>query len=116
MNYFKDWQKISVDGADLDFYEKVENGVKFIGFDSSKCTPPTPMINAMVALNLVKDSSTQVVMINHKFPAGLIPKIEHNFNYSYKEFSQDLVEVKFWLKDTFSGEKIKLEPCGGSKC
>lgn len=96
--YFDGWEKFNADGASLDFFRKVENGVVFIGFDSSSCVPPEPMVNAMIALNFIQDRNTKVIMINHKFPAGLIPKIETIFDYETKEIEDKRVEIIFSLK------------------
>lgn len=94
------WERFCAQGASVDFYKK--DG--WIGFDSSSCTPPGPMVNAMVALNLAVKG---VVMINHKFPAGLIPKIEANFNYEVQDLSNGLVCVKFTPKDGV--ERVKFD-------
>lgn len=98
MSYFLNWQKFSVENATLDFYKFSENGVNFIGFDSTKSVPPEPMINALTALNLVKDSSVKVVMINHKFPAGLIPKVEPFFDIDTQNLDDGAVKLTFSLK------------------
>lgn len=100
--FFKDWDEFEASGASVKFYKKEEDGVKFIGFDSSACVPPEPMVNAMVGLNFIKDKSTKVVMINHKFPAGLIPKISDKFNYKDEILKSGLVRVEFSLKDGVS--------------
>ncbi|ABK82844.1 hypothetical protein CSG_2050 [Campylobacter fetus subsp. venerealis str. 84-112] len=99
MNYFENWQKIKADGASLDFYKKTENQTELIGFDSSRCIPPEPMVNAVIALNFIKDKNIKVVMINHKFPAGLIPKIEDKFDYTSESLEDGNVRLIFSLKD-----------------
>ena len=38
------WERFCAQGASVDFYKK--DG--WISFDSSSCTPPGPMVNAMV--------------------------------------------------------------------
>lgn len=93
--YFKDWNEFNAEGATVPFYKKDS----FIGFDSSSCTPPGPMVNATVALNFIKDKNTKVIMINHKFPAGLIPKIEQDYNYEKEELENGFVKIIFSLKD-----------------
>ena len=82
------WERFCAQGASVDFYKK--DG--WIGFDSSSCTPPGPMVNAM---------------INHKFPAGLIPKIEANFNYEAQDLPNGVVRVKFTPKDGV--ERVKFD-------
>lgn len=110
-NYFEGWEQFELDGATVSFYKKSENGTIFIGFDSSSCTPPGPMVNASVALNLVKDKNTKVVMINHKFPVGLIPKIEDMFDYTNENLEDGKVKLVFSLKDEAKYERID-DTCG----
>ncbi|CZE48490.1 hypothetical protein [Campylobacter geochelonis] len=96
---FKNWEEFSVDGASVPFYKKADESSEYIGFETTSCTPPGPMVNAMFALNLVKDKNTKVVMINHKFPAGLIPKIEDKFDYLRTDLDNGAVKIEFSLKD-----------------
>ncbi|KEA46538.1 hypothetical protein CR66_01450 [Campylobacter mucosalis] len=99
MDFFNNWQSFELDGATIKFYKTQTDGINYIGFDSRACVPPEPMVNAMLALNLVKDQNTKVVMINHKFPAGLIPKIEPNFNIERENLDGEQVKLTFSLKD-----------------
>ncbi|ASM35408.1 Uncharacterised protein [Campylobacter sputorum subsp. bubulus] len=96
---FKDWNLIEVFGSNVDFYEKIENGIRFIGFDSTALTPPGPMVNAMAGLNLIKDKFTKLIMINHKFPVGLIPKISYEFDYEKEDLKSGFVKIIFSLKE-----------------
>lgn len=107
MEFFQNWERFSIENSSLDFYRLNEDGVEYIGFDCRKCVPPEPMVNAMLALNLVKDKTIKVVMINHKFPAGLIPKVEGNFNIERENLQGDEVKLTFSLKD--GKEPINLD-------
>ncbi|CAD7287240.1 hypothetical protein [Campylobacter suis] len=99
MNFFDGFTEFDADGATVKFYKKIDQDITIIGFDSRSCVPPEPMVNAMVALNFVKDKHTKVVMINHKFPAGLIPKIKSNFNIERENLDAEQVKLTFSLKD-----------------
>ncbi|QKF65065.1 hypothetical protein [Campylobacter corcagiensis] len=107
-NHFDGWEKFSVDDATVDFYKKD----KFIGFDSSKCVPPEPMVNAIIALKFLPDRARKVIMINHKFPIGLIKKIENSVNYEKTDLENGLVKLEFSLKDGMSLGDIKAD-CKG---
>ncbi|WP_193431642.1 hypothetical protein [Campylobacter pinnipediorum] len=98
MSFFNGWQEFATEGASVSFYKKDD----FIGFDSRKCMPPEPMVNAMVALNLVKDKNTKIIMINHKFPVGLIPKIEDKFDIEREDLENGEVKLIFTLKQNAS--------------
>lgn len=104
--YFENWEKCSVEGSSVDFFKKIEGGITYIGFNSSSLTPPGPMLNASLAINLIKDTNTKVVMINHKFPVGLIPKIQDNFNYTNEELADGKVKLVFSLKEGKETQKI----------
>jgi len=67
-------------GATVPFYEFVQDGIKFYGFDTSKTPPPEPMVNAMIGLKLLKEGE-KLMMINHKSPGGLFPKVEGEFDF-----------------------------------
>lgn len=106
MDEFKDFKIINVEGASVEMYEKIEGDSRIIGFDSRACTPPLPMVNAMLALNLINNKNDKVVMINHRFPVGLIPKIEPFFEYSQSEFEGG-VRLEFTPKQGVEIEKFK---------
>lgn len=73
-------EKIEIKGSTVDFFKTVENGLTTYQFDTSRCGPPEPMINAMLGLQLLDDNS-QLIMINHKPPMGLFPKVEANYDF-----------------------------------
>lgn len=98
MNMFEGWQSFDAEGATVPFYKKSEGGVSYIGFDSRPCVPPEPMVNAMVALKFA-DKNTKIIMVNHKYPVGLIPKIESNFNIERENLDGEQVRLTFSLKD-----------------
>ena len=101
-----DKKEISVEGATVPFYEyKDENGERVIEFDTSRCGPPEPMVNAMSALKLI-DPHTKVVMINHKMPMGLLNKIEENYNIDKENLADGNVKLTFTYR---AGESEKAD-------
>ena len=88
-------KKIEVAGATVDFYEEVKNGVSTYYFDTSKCGPPDPMVNAMSGLRLIKNNNNVLVMINHKAPGGLFGKLEDDISHSVEDVEGGLVRVTF---------------------
>lgn len=93
MNIPQDAKQIVVLNATLPFFED-EN---FYYFDSSLTAPPEPMTNALVGLKLL-DGNKKLVMINHKVPMGLFPKIEEHFTYEIQELEDGNVKVIFTKK------------------
>ncbi len=106
MDFFENWEEFYAKGASVPFYRKSEGGVDFIGFDTRECTPPAPMVNALAALNLVTDANTRVVMINHMYPAGLIPKIADKFEIERENLEGKEVKLTFTLKTGASVSKF----------
>jgi len=91
-------QKIDVTGSDLDFFTYEEDGITFFQFDSSMTGPPAPMVNAMCGLKLLDNADKRLVMINHKPPMGLFPKIEANFDYVIEELEDGRHKIIFTKK------------------
>jgi len=90
-----DAQKVEVNGATVDFFELAKDGISTYYFDSSKCGPPEPMVNAMSGLKLIKGTNNKLVMINHKSPGGLFAKLGD-------DISHEVQEVDGFVKITFS--------------
>ena len=90
-------EKIEVLGSTVDFYKEIQDNLTIYQFDTSMCAPPDPMVNAMAGLQLL-DENSQLVMINHKSPAGLFPKIEQDFTFTEENTSDGKVKVTFTKK------------------
>ncbi|MDX9813176.1 MAG: hypothetical protein WC144_07645 [Sulfurimonas sp.] len=90
-----DAQKVEVAGATVDFFKLSKDGQSTYYFDSSKCGPPEPMVNAMSGLKLIKGTNDKLVMINHKLPGGLFSKLEDDFSHESRTLDDGLAEVTF---------------------
>lgn len=107
-------KEISVENATVPFYEYFEGDIRVIEFDSSQCVPPEPMVNAMSALELLKDSNTKIVMINHRSPVGLFPKIGENFGIDEQELEDGRVKIVFTYKEGMSDQAdLSDKSCNG---
>ena len=93
MNIPSNAKQIEVLNATLAFFED-EN---YFYFDSSLTAPPEPMINALAGLKYLSGNK-KLVMINHKVPMGLFPKIEEHFTYEIQELEDGNVKVTFSKK------------------
>ncbi|DAB27986.1 MAG: hypothetical protein A2513_02705 [Sulfurimonas sp. RIFOXYD12_FULL_33_39] len=87
--------KIDVVGASVDFFKLEKDGESTYYFDTSKCAPPEPMVNAMCGLKLIKGTNSKLVMINHKTPGGLFAKLEDDILYEIETLDNGLVKVVF---------------------
>ena len=101
-------EKIEVAGATVDFFKYNEGDTEVYEFDTSRCGPPEPMVNAMAGLKLINGPDKKLVMINHKKPMGLLAKIEENYNISEKKLDDGKVALEFTYKKGAS-EKAKLD-------
>jgi hypothetical protein len=105
-------KQIEVNGATVPFFKDE----KAYYFDSSLTGPPEPMVNAMVGLQLVDDEH-KLVMINHKAPMGLFPKIQDSFDYEIVELENDTVAVTFIKKTNKSVDLKNINTsCSGTGC
>jgi len=87
--------KIEVMGATVDFFELAKDGQSTYYFDTSKCGPPDPMVNAMSGLKLIKNTNNTLVMINHKAPGGLFGKLEADIAHTAENVEGGLVKITF---------------------
>ena len=107
-------KEIDVAGATVPFYEYTIGETQYYEFDTSKCGPPEPMVNAMSGLKLIKSPQQKVVMINHKKPMGLLDKIGENYNIDFEKMEDGSVKLIFSYRENES-EKADLSQnsCGG---
>lgn len=94
--------KIEVTGATVDFYKLNKDGESTYYFDTSKCGPPDPMVNAVCGLKLIKGTSDKLVMINHKTPGGLFAKLQDDVSYEIEQLDNGLVKVVFTSNNSSS--------------
>ena len=109
-----DAKKIEVAGATVDFFEYIQDGLTHYYFDTSECGPPEPMVNAMSGLQLLDSEDKRLVMINHKTPGGLFPKIEQNFEFEVTPLDDGRSQVIFKYKDgTSMNTDFSNNKCSG---
>ncbi len=100
-------EKIEVEGATVDFYKYIKDGIEYYEFDTSRCGPPEPMVNAMAGLKLIDNPNKKLVMINHKKPMGLLDKIGQNYEIETQKLEDGRVKLIFSYKPGES-EKANL--------
>ncbi len=94
MNIPKNAKQIEVENSTVPFYQDED----YYYFDSSSTAVPEPMINAVAGLQLL-DENKKLIMINHKIPIGLFPKIEAYFDYEVEELKDGNVKIIFTKKE-----------------
>jgi hypothetical protein len=102
-------EPIEVAGATVPFFTYTIEDTQYFEFDTSKCGPPEPMVNAMAGLKMIDSPKKRLVMINHKKPMGLLDKIGANFELLEDEKLEDgRVKLVFGYKAGES-EKANLD-------
>ena len=99
-------EPIEVAGATVPFFTYKVEDTQYFEFDTSRCGPPDPMVNAMAGLKLIDDSNKKLVMINHKYPGGLIGKIGENYSHTKEELPDGRVKLVF---SYIAGESEKAD-------
>jgi hypothetical protein len=107
-------EKIEVAGATVEFYSYKDGDIEVYEFNTSKCGPPEPMVNAMAGLKLIDGPNKKLVMINHKKPMGLLDKVGQNYDINDRALDDGTVALEFTYKNGES-EKANLNDasCGG---
>ncbi|MDQ1245502.1 MAG: hypothetical protein QG565_1843 [Campylobacterota bacterium] len=96
--------KVDVAGATVDFFKLEKDGQSTYYFDTSKCGPPEPMVNAVSGLKLIKGTNDKLVMINHKTPGGLFAKLQDDISHEIEETPSGLVKVIFSSNNSSSSD------------
>ncbi len=99
-------EALEVMGATVPFFTYTIEETQYFEFDTSKCGPPDPMVNAMAGLKLIDCSDKKLVMINHKYPGGLIGKIGENYSHTKEELADGNVKLVF---SYIAGESEKAD-------
>jgi len=90
---------IEVTGATVPFFTYQDGETQVFEFDTSKCGPPDPMVNAMSGLNLIDGAGKRLDMINHKKPMGLLDKIGKNYHITDSEMDNGMILISFTYKN-----------------
>lgn len=99
----KNAHKIDVEDSTVDFYCYTKNDTEYFYFDTSETTPPNPMINAMLGLQLLKNNTQRLIMINHSIPSALFPRINQNFEFDLCEIENEKIKIEFKYKEDSQG-------------
>jgi len=99
-------EPIEVPGATVPFFTYTMGETQYFEFDTSKCGPPEPMVNAMAGLKMVDGTDKKLVMINHKKPMGLLDKIGENYDIADEAMEDGRAKLIFSYR---AGESEKAD-------
>lgn len=105
---------LHVNDATVPFVTYTHDGIEYIEFDTSMCIPPEPMVNAMLALELLDAPSKKVVMINHRSPVGLLAKVSDFYTIDVSELEGGKQKLVFSYKEGVSDKAdLSQKHCAG---
>ena len=99
-------QPLHVDNTTVPFSTYAIDEIQYIEFDTSMCIPPEPMVNAMVALELLTSNKVKIVMINHRSPVGLLAKVGAFYDIETTDLGDGKLKLIFSYKE---GETPKAD-------
>jgi len=88
-------EKITPPRATLDFYQYEKEGITYYEFNATKCSPPEPMVNAMIGLSLLKNENERLIGEFFHLPTPLLQKVEGKYLYTTTELENEDVIVEF---------------------
>lgn len=86
---------IEVPRTTLEFYKYEENGLTYYEFNATRCQPPEPMVNTMLAMSLLKSSTDRVVGIYFHEPFPLYERLPASIQKEAKELDNGDFRVEF---------------------
>ena len=97
---------LHVNNTTVPFSTYAIDEIQYIEFDTSTCIPPEPMVNAMVALELLTSNKVKIVMINHRSPVGLLAKVGAFYDIETTDLGDGKLKLIFSYKE---GETPKAD-------
>jgi hypothetical protein len=86
---------VTVPRATLDFYKYEADGLVYYEFDATECSPPEPMVNAIVGLKMLENKNERLVGIFFHEPFPLYEKIPSTFEHQATELESGDFRVVF---------------------
>jgi len=86
---------IEVPRATLDIYNYQENGLNIYEFNATECSPPEPMVNTIVVLEMLKNENDRLVVMFFHEPLPLYERLSQTFTHESKELESGDIMVTF---------------------
>ena len=89
---------VSIARVTLDVYNYEENGLNIYEFDATECSPPEPMVNTMVSLEMLKNANDRLLVKYFHEPFPLYDRVDALFTHTSQELETGDVLVTFQKK------------------
>jgi len=90
-----DKKLVKIPRTTLDFYKYEKDDLTFYEFDATNSCAPEPMMNALVALEMIKDENERLVGVFFHEPTPLLQRIAKFFSYESKELENGDFRIVF---------------------
>ena len=89
---------IVVPRATLDIYNYQKDGLNIYEFNATECSPPEPMVNTIVVLEMLQNENDRLIVTFFHEPHPLYERLEETFSHDSKELDNGNIEVTFEKK------------------
>jgi len=86
---------IKIPRTTLDIYHYQEDGLNIYEFDATECSPPEPMINTIVTLEMLQNENDRLKVLFFHEPFPLYQRVSNHFTYCAKELESGDILVTF---------------------
>ena len=86
---------ITVPRATLEIYNYQEDGLNVYEFDATECSPPEPMVNTIVTLEMLKNETDILRAKYFHEPFPLYERLANNFSHESQELESGDFLVTF---------------------
>jgi hypothetical protein len=76
---------IVIQRTTLDIYNYEENGLNIYEFDATECSPPEPMVNTIVCLEMLKNENDRLQVMFFHEPQPLFERVSTLYSYESQE-------------------------------
>jgi len=90
-----DKKLVAIPRATLDIYNYTQDGLNIYEFDATECSPPEPMVNTIVTLNMLKNENDRLMVKFFHEPSPLYEKIANSFTHTAQELDSGDFLVTF---------------------
>ena len=89
---------IEVPRATLDIYTYEKDGIQIYEFDATECSPPEPMVNTIVVLEMLQNIDDRLIVTFFHEPLPLYERLSQTFSYESQELENGDIIVTFRKK------------------
>ena len=89
---------IEVPRATLDIYSYEKDGTSVYEFNATECSPPEPMVNTIVVLDMLQNVNDKLIVTFFHEPFPLYERLSQTFSHESQELENGDIVVTFKRK------------------